>query len=272
MRQYGGRARLLAGGTDLIVQMKKGKMPTPACLVNMKRIPGLSGITLNPGHIRVGALTTLEELGHSPIIKDKARILSEAALIMGGPPIRNLATIGGNLCNASPAADLAPPLLALDAQVTIAGNGQTRQLPLMQFFTGPGQTCLKLGEILAEITVPEFQPPWGSHFIKHGFREAMAIAVVGTAARIDLDDRGKIRGARLALGAVAPTPIRVERAEECLLGMELDDKALDEAAEEAVKASRPISDIRASATYRLKMIRALTKRALKTAYEEAKKG
>jgi CO/xanthine dehydrogenase FAD-binding subunit len=251
------RAAVLAGGTDLMVhliQSWRGKRP-PA-VVNVKRIPGLDAIQATDRALRVGALATLSALMEHPVIRGEYPVLPLAARYMGSPAIRNLATVGGNLCNGSPAADLPPVLLALDAEVGIAGGRGERRLPLAEFFRGPGQTALAPGELLVWIEVPRRQPPRDVRYERLDVRRAMDIAIAGAALSVG---RGE---ARVALCAVAPTPLRVAAAEAVLAEQGLTDAAVERAAALAMAAARPITDVRATAEYRRQMVGVLVRRGL----------
>lgn len=249
----------LAGGTDLLVHMK-WRQKRPTAVVNLKTIPGLSEIEAGHDRIRIGALVNLNRVIAHPIIRAECPALPYTARFMGSPAIRNLATVGGNVCNASPAADLPPVLLALDAAVVIACAARRRRLPLQEFFRGPGETALLPGEILTEMEYPR-RPGWTVRYERLDVRRAMDIAIAGAALAVRMED-GHCGEVRIALGAVAPTPIRVPEAEAALCGRELAADAIEEAAELAMAAVRPISDIRASAEYRRDMVGMLVRRGL----------
>jgi CO/xanthine dehydrogenase FAD-binding subunit len=256
------RAAILAGGTDLMVhlrQAQRGKRP-PA-VISVKRIPGLDRIEVEASAIRLGALTTLTALIEHPTIAAEYPVLPFTARYMGSPAIRHVATVGGNLCNASPAADLSPVLLALDAEVVIVGPGGTRRLPLDRFFRGPGQTALAPDELLACVEFPRKHAGWSVRYERLDVRRAMDIALVGVALALRRDG-ARVTDARLALGAVAPTPFRVPDAEAALVAGGLAPAAVERAAELAMAASRPIGDVRATAEYRREMVGALVRRAL----------
>jgi CO/xanthine dehydrogenase FAD-binding subunit len=242
-------------------QPQRGKRP-PA-VVNVKRIPGLAAIDARDGAIRLGALATLTALIEHPVVAAEYPVLPFTVRYMGSPAIRHLATIGGNLCNASPAADLSPVLLALDAEVGIAGTAGERRLPLGEFFRGPGQTALAAGELLTWVEIPRKHAAWAVRYERLDVRRAMDIAIVGVALALRLD-RSRVAEARLALGAVAPTPIRVPDAEAALTTGGLGPAAIERAAELAMAAARPIGDVRATAEYRREMVGALVQRALLT--------
>lgn len=257
LEKYGSEAMVLAGGTDLIPHLNQ-RVLNCKYLINIKQIPGLQGISSNQENgIHIGALTKIRTLEKSPLLKDHCQPLWEAAGLLGSVQVRNLATIGGNLCNAAPSAEMAPPLLALDAQVKIASRNGQRIIPLKDFFLGPGKTALGPFEILLEINLQPLPVGTGGTYYKLSIRKAMDIAIVGVASVITLED-GVCKNCRIALGAVAPTPIRAIRAEKMLEGQKLELELLDRAAEAAMEEARPISDHRSSAEYRREMVRALT--------------
>jgi CO/xanthine dehydrogenase FAD-binding subunit len=239
-------------------QAHRGRRP-PA-VINVKRIPGLAAIDVTPSAVRLGAATTLAALVEHPVIAAEFPVLPFAARYMGSPAIRNLATVGGNLCNASPAADLPPALLVLDATAGLAGPRGERRLPLERFFRGPGQPALEPGELLAWVEVPR-RPGWRVRYERLDVRRAMDIAIVGVALGLR-GENARPTAARLALGAVAPTPLRVPDAEAALVAGGLAPEAIERAAALAAAAARPISDVRATAGYRRDMVAALVRRGL----------
>jgi carbon-monoxide dehydrogenase medium subunit len=258
----------LAGATDLIPSIRKREI-VPRLLVNLKGIPGLSGIKRQRGAVRIGALTTVGEVLRSEIIRDDLPLLAEVAQHFASVQIRNLATVGGNLCNAAPSADLALPLLVLDARLHIRGLGRSRQLAIADFFLGVNKTALRRGEILTAITVPRPRARTGAAHAKLGVRQAMDLAFVGVAAALQLAPAGKCRAARVALGAVAPIPMRAHKAEAVLEGAAITDEVIAQAAAVAAAESRPISDLRASKQYRREMVEVLARRALREARRRA---
>jgi carbon-monoxide dehydrogenase medium subunit len=261
--ENGPGGRFLAGGTDLVIAMKE-KGLLPKYIVDLKRVPGLSGIRENSdGSITLGALTTMREIETSPLIKKKHPFLAQSAAEVGSIQIRNRATIGGNMANATPSADTAPALIALNATATIASGGGVRTLALEEFFKGPGQTVMSADEILTEITIPETAPSLVGEYIKFSPREMMDLAYVGVAVAYNLGAKDKkCDGVRIVLGAVAPTPIRAKRAEAVLEGQVLTDALAEKAGQIAAEESKPISDVRSSADYRRAMVGTMTKRAL----------
>lgn len=259
----GGNARLLAGGTDLLPQVHGGRIGD-AVLVDVSDVPELQGIRPDGELLRIGAATKLADIVRSPFLTGGLRVLADSAAQVGSVQIRHLATLGGNLCNASPSADTAPALLALDAVAAIVSSAGERLVPLEHFFLGPGRTALQPGELLVAILLPEHWREGAATYLKHAPRNAMDLAVVGIAASFSQKPNG-LPEVRLALGAVAPTPIRARRAEAQLLSAPaLDERAIREAAACAAGEANPISDVRASAAYRRAMAELLVARALRT--------
>ncbi len=260
LAQMNGRAYVNAGGTDLILKMKAGFLQ-PEAIINIKRLPELQGITYDETGLTLGALTTLWDLTRAAVIHEHYPVLAHAAGLMASEQIRSFATVGGNLCNASPSADLAPPLMVLEGTAVITHQNGVRELPLADFFHGPGQSALEPGELLQAIHLP---PPAGQTvYLKHSPRAYMDIAVVGAAVRLLLDD-GVCREARIVLGAVAPVPLRVRAAEGVLEGYGVDDGRIAQAAQIAADACSPIDDVRGSAWYRQRMVEVLTRRGLES--------
>ena len=265
-KQRGANARVIAGGTDLILKMRD-KVFSPTMLIDLRRI-SLDSISLTNDVMHLGAYVTQSQLLASADILKMYPALCAACREFAGPPIRNRGTLGGNIVNASPGADLLPPLLAYDASVVLASSGTERELPLSEFFTGPGQTIMAPEEILTEIRMPVMPSRTASAFIKLGQRRSMAIALVSVAARLTLDQKGVISVARIALGAVAPTPIRAHAAETVLTGRRLSDELIEQAARQAQDTAKPISDVRAHEPYRKDMTEVLVRRALVAARDE----
>lgn len=265
---YGDRASLLAGGTDLLVEIKE-HIRQPQQVINIKRIPELAGITFDEfAGLRFGALTTARQLERDAFVQEKYAGFHQALVELGSIQVRNRATVAGNLCRASPSADTPPPLIADEAVAKIYGPQGTRDIPLEGFFLGPGQTVLGTGEILIGLQVPVPETGTGKVYIKHGRRKAMELATVGVAVSLKVRN-GVCERARVVLGAVAPTPIRVTSAETVLEGQKIDEQHISEAAQAAQVEARPISDVRASAAYRSEMVRVLTARAVRLAAERA---
>jgi len=265
--KYKGESKLLSGGTDLLVQMKReGVLPT--YIINIGNMWGQDYISYNEREgLRIGALATIHSIEASPLIQEKFNILAQAASQMATVQVRNRATIGGSLCNASPSADTAPALIVLGARGKIIGVSGERVILLEDFFTGPGQTVLKSDEILAEAQVSNLPPRSGGVYIKQTVRKALDLAIVGVAVLVTMEGN-ILSDVKIALGAVAPTPIRARRAEETLRGCKITDDLLERAGQTASDESSPIDDVRSSADYRRKMVKVLVMRAIKQAVEQ----
>jgi CO/xanthine dehydrogenase FAD-binding subunit len=262
VKDKGPGGRFLAGGTDLLIAVKE-KGFSPSYVVDLKRIPGLAGISeASDGSVTIGALTTMREVEISPIVLKKYPFLAQSAAEVGSIQIRNRATIGGNMANATPSADVAPALLALDAQVKIAGSNGERTIDLEQLFQGPGKTSMAPEEILTTIIIPPVSPALVGEYIKFSPREMMDLAYIGVAVALTLNGGNKCQKVRIALGAVSPTPMRARRAEALLENQILTEALAEKAGAEAAAESKPISDVRSSAEYRREMVRVNTKRAL----------
>jgi carbon-monoxide dehydrogenase medium subunit len=270
LHEFKDKGAVLAGGTDLLVNMKKGKA-SPKHVVTLSRIEELKRVKRDHGSLSIGACVTVAELKECEEIKSDFSGISEAAGSLGSPLVRNLATSGGNIVTARPAADLPPPFIAYGASLVLKKENGERVLLLEEFFKGPGQTILDPGEILCSIVLNEPPPYSGGGYMKLGLRRSLEISIVNVAAFLALDGpSGPIREARIVLGAVAPTPMRSPAAEKALIGQKPDEDLFEMAGEEAAKDARPIDDFRASADYRREMVKVLTRNALKKAYEEAK--
>jgi aerobic carbon-monoxide dehydrogenase medium subunit len=269
MNQYGQKAKVIAGGTDLIPQMKRGELK-PNYVLSLNQIESLRKIQFTKeAGLKLGALCTIAEIEKSKVIREEYPVLAQAASALGSIEIRNRGTVGGNLCNAAPSADMAPSLLVLGARAAIASSKGERVVPLEEFFVGPGKTVLETHEILVRLEVPAMKPRSAGEYIKLGIRKAMDIAVAGVAAVLSLDaGHGFCVEAKLALGAVAPTPMRAGKAEKALEGKKIDLEVMELAAKSASEEASPITDIRASEVYRRAMVRVLTRRAIKQAYEK----
>lgn len=257
-----GTTKVIAGGTDLLNQIRL-KMIKPEYVVDIGYIPGLDYIKYDSeGQLSIGALATIRSLELSTGIQRHHPVISQAASLLGSMAIRNVGTIGGNLCHASPSAETAPSLIALGAKAKVVGPGGERTVELENFFTGPGQTVLQRGELMIEIQVPPMPPGTKGVYLKHSARGTVNPAIVGVAA-IAAMDRKRCKEINLVLGAVAPTPIRAKKAEEILRGEEMVDALVEKAAQAASEESSPISDVRASADYRREMVKVFTQYALR---------
>jgi len=252
--------QVLAGGTDLLVEMKE-QLRRVDRVVNIKKIAGMAGLSYDEREgLRIGALVTAREVEVSPFVLQHYSSLAQAARELGSIQVRNRATIVGNVCRASPSADTLPPLIVDAAVAEIHGRSGARKVLLEDFFTGPGKTVLGADELVTAIVLPPPAPRTGKVYIKHGRRKAMELATVGVAVSITLNSE-----VRVVLGAVAPTPIRARKAEAVLQGKKLNEELIEKAAQAAADESRPISNVRASAGYRRDMVRVLTRRALEQA-------
>ena len=267
LKDCGGKAKVLAGGTDLLVKMKERAL-TPEYVINLKGIEGLDKISGKGNGIKVGALATLDTVLGSKEVRGSYPILIETIEKMATVQVRNMATVGGNLCNAAPSADLAPPLIVLGAKAKLIRGGVEREVLLEEFFTGPGETVLREGEIMVEVEIPKPEGKVGGAYLK-GSRTAVDLAQVGVAVMVKVGGAGEVEEVKIALGAVAPTPIRAKKAEGMLKGKKAEGTLIEEAAKAASEEAKPISDVRSSAYYRTEMVKVLTKRALMLALEGA---
>jgi carbon-monoxide dehydrogenase medium subunit len=266
----GDGVRVLAGGTDIFVEMKQGQS-LPRLLVDIKAIPELSQLSLGSnGELTIGASVSLAELEYWAAGQKDWSGLSITARNIGSEQVRNRGTVVGNICRASPAGDMAPMLIAMDAQVEIAGPQGSNTVPVENFLVGPGQTALKPGELVTALKIPRSTSDAGAAFYKIGRRRAMNVAIVSAAARILLNGANRISSARIVLGAVAPKPLRLYAAEEILLNQGMADQTLEDIGELACSVAAPITDFRSTHDYRLKLVKVLTRRALQQAWERAK--
>jgi carbon-monoxide dehydrogenase medium subunit len=262
LAKYDGEAKVIAGGTDLI-NLIRTKTIRPRYVVDIGHIPGLDHVKYDAdGALSIGALATLRALETSNDVKQRHPVIAQAAGQLGSVAIRNVGTIGGNICHASPAADTAPSLIALGAEVRIVGPSGERTVALEEFFTGPGRTVLQRGEILAEVCVPPMRSLSTAVYLKHASRGAADLAIVGVAVIATLDG-GYCRNVQIALGAVAPMPMRARNAERVLEGKEINDALIEQAARAAAAESRPITDVRGSANYRREMVKVFTQWAIR---------
>ena len=248
--------KVIAGGTDVIIDLKIGRYRVRN-LVDISRIEELRGIEDRGDYVVVGAATKLQEIVESPVIRAKAPVLAEAVREMGSWQVRNVATIGGNLCNASPAADTAPPLMVLGARLRLVSLSGVREVPVEEFFLGPRKTVLGRGELLKEVVIPYVRRA-GTSYIKLGRRNAFTLSIVSVATLVRVED-GVFSDVRVALNSVAPKPVRAASVEAALKGRAVSEDVIREAAAEVVKDISPISDVRASAEYRAAMSQVLVK-------------
>ena len=283
LERYGNKAKLIAGGTDVIVMIKQKAM-APDVLISLQGVPGLDKIQYN-GSLSIGPMVTHRTMEMSEIIKKNFSALADAVDYLGSVQIRNVATIGGNICTAAPSADTATPLLALGAQVKVKGVKEEKTLPIEEFFKGPGETVLKTGEMVKEIWIPKLLPNTGSAYYKLQRRLALDLPILGVSVLLSLDknrvtcsdllctaspissllhkmeeDEVVCKEVRIALGVAAPTPMRALKAESLLSGKKLSDELLEEAANTASQEAQPRDTLRGEAWYRRDMIRVLVKR------------
>jgi len=258
-----GSIKILAGGTD-VVPLLKAREIRPDCIMDISRIVDLDYITTNGDGLRIGALTTHRTLEKSPLIMEKAPVLAEAVKTIGNVQIRNLGTIGGNLANASPCADTAPALIVSRANVKVVNSEMERLFPVEDFFKFVNETVLRENDLLTEIQIPSWSPNTVGSFIKLGRRVGHDLSIASVAVAISLDG-GSCEAIKIAMGSVAPTPLRLNKTETFLIGKRLDDTTLSQASELAATEVRPISDVRASAEYRKIASKVLVQRAIKTA-------
>jgi len=268
LAQGGPESKVLAGGTDLLPQMKNGVLK-PARVIDLSGIARLRAIESGNGQgLRVGSAVTARTLELDRAVRERYLSLAESGALVGSVQVRNLATLGGNICNAAPSADMAPPLLALDAEAVIIGPKGERRVPIVAFFTGVRRTVLAPDEILVELVVPSPGAHSGGNYLRHTPRRELDIAVVGVASQLTLAS-GRCTKARIALAAVAPVPVRATAAEQALEGQAVTPDLIKRAADLAVDAARPISDQRGSADFRRHLVRVLTRRTLTTALARA---
>ncbi len=269
LNEYGTDAKLLAGGTDLVVKMRN-RLIKIKTMISLNGIQELGRVSQTENGVLIGAMSRLMDVSKSKQLSGYMDVVAKGAGHVSSMQVRNVATIGGNSCNASPCADTVPPLYVCDAIAQIAGPGGKRTIPVEHFFTGPGQTVLENGEMLTGYVLPDLGDGNGTAFIKYSIRGDTDISIVSVAVRLKLGTDGKIEEARVALGSVAPTVIRVPEAESLLVGKALTSELIAQASQAAAGTCKPITDARGSAGYRKEMIRVWTKHALTEAFEKAK--
>ena len=259
--KYDGKAKVVAGGTDLVVQIRE-KLISPEYVVDIGYISGLDRIDYDETQgLRIGALATIRAIEKSSKICQVYPAIAQSAGLLGSVAIRNVATIGGNLCNAAPSADTAPALIGLSAKGKIIGPDGEKIVSLEEFFTGPGCIVCEPGELLVEIQVPVPSPGTRGVYLKHG-RSAIDLATVGVAVIMTMEPGAVCRDVKIVLGAVAPTPMRARKAEEVLRGKKVEPALIEKSAQAAADEARPITDVRASAEYRKEMVKVYTRRAI----------
>lgn len=255
-------ARPLAGGTDLIPQLREGRREA-GHVVDLKAVPECVAVSAHDNEpLSLGAAVPVAHIGHHPLVAARYYAIADATGMVGSVQVQNRATLGGNICNGAPSADTVPALAACDSSVEIAGPSGERVVPLEKFLSGPGRVNLQAGEFVVSVSIPARGDRTASAYVRFTPRREMDIAIVGVAARVTLDDAGDVVEARVALASVAPTVIRAPGAEAVLKGRRLADDAIAAAAEAAVGDARPISDTRASADFRRELIAVLGRRAL----------
>ena len=264
-------ACILCGGTDILVQLRE-KRRTAELLVDVKNIPELTSIRYDPQNgLRIGAAASCYTICRDKYVAENYPGLVDAVHLIGGIQIQNRASLGGNVCNASPAADSIPALIVHEAECFIVGRSGTKKVPVEQFCLAPGRNILQHGELLIAVSIPPARKNFGAHYLRFIPRDEMDIAVAGAAASVILDAaKQKFLSARIALGAVAPTPLFVEEAGTFLIGKEITQENIEEAARIAQSAARPISDLRGTADHRKHLCAVLTRRALQKAIERAR--
>ncbi len=263
MEKLKGHAKYIAGGTDILVRIKQ-KAIQPDALVSLTGVSTLNNISHNGG-LSLGSMTPFRDLERDPVIARKYPALAQAVSLLANPQVRNVATMGGNLSNSAPSADCAPPLMVMEATLKLQGPGGEREVPIDDFFTGPGENCMEAEEALTEIHMPEKANPTGMAFLKVG-RVAQDIAVVNAAALVVMDKK-KFRQCRLAVGAVAPVPLRLKKVEKLIEGEEIGPELLDRVGQMVEQEVSPITDVRSTEEYRRIMSGVLIKRAIQQALE-----
>jgi CO/xanthine dehydrogenase FAD-binding subunit len=267
LAQRGPETKLLAGGTDLLPQMKNGVV-IPKRVIDLSGVARVKILECDAKGLRIGSAVPARQVEQDPRVRDTYTAVAESAALLGSVQVRNLASVGGNICNAAPSADMAPPLIAMEAQAVIAGPKGERRVPLSDFFTGVRKTVVGPDELLVEIFVPAPGPHSGGCYIRHTPRRELDIAVVGVASQVTMAN-GVCAKARIALAAVAPTPVRATAAEAALEGKALTPELIERASDLAGQAAKPISDQRGSADFRRHLVRVLTRRTLITALARA---
>jgi len=268
LNKKGETSRVVAGGTDLLIKMRHGLLK-PRTLIGLKKIEALNGISYNRQQgLIIGAMSLLSDVANHPVIRKNYPAVAYAASNTANVQIRNMGTVAGNLCNAAPSAENAPVLIAMDAQVTLVGPDGERSIPLDHFFKGPGLTVMSPDEIMTSIRVPTPPPKSGTSYQHISARGKVDISAVGIGVLVTIDNN-KCTRARIVMGAVAPVPMHATKAEKLLEGKKLTEKLMEQAGALASKEAKPISDVRASADYRKKMVTVLTKRALAEARKRA---
>jgi carbon-monoxide dehydrogenase medium subunit len=265
MEKLKGRAKYIAGGTDILVRVRQ-KAIQPDALISLRGIEALKNIVHNGG-LSLGSMTPFRDVERDLVIAREYPAFAKAVSLLANPQVRNVATVGGNLCNAAPSADCAPPLMVMEATLKLQGPGGEREVPIDKFFTGPGENCMETEEVLSQIHIPEMANHTGTAFLKVG-RVAQDIAVVNAAALLVMDKK-KCQECRLAVGAVAPVPLRLKKVEKLIAGEEIGPELLDRVREMVEQEVSPINDVRSTEEYRRIMSGVLIKRAILQALRNA---
>lgn len=273
LRSQGEGGKLIAGGTDLVPQMKE-RGRHPKYVVSLNRIPEIQGIEVRDGQgLRIGAATRCWAIRNHPVVVDQYNILSQGAALIGSIQTQNLATIGGNICNAIPSADAVPAFIVAGAQARIVGPSGERTVALEDVFTGPGLTILSDDEILTDVLIPVPLPRSAGYYIRHCPRKELDIAIAGVGSFVQLDEaKQNITHARVCLASVAPVPLRARRAEEALVGKPATAETIAAAAQIASEEARPITDMRGTIEFRRHLVKVLTERTVSRAVEEIRTG
>lgn len=267
LSEYGSKAKIMAGGTDLI-NFIKTKAILPDYVIDIKEIPGMDQLSYDPAEgLTIGALTKLHDIELSPVVKEHYPALAEAVHLIASTQIRSKGTLVGNVCNASPSADSVPALFVLDAQLVVQGTNGQRTVPINEFYTGFKKIDLQKDEIVTAIKIPPMLENERAAYIAHTVRKAMDLAIVGVASKLKIDRNGICQDAKVALGAVAITCVRSPKAEAVLIGQKITPDLAAKAGEKAMEDCNPISDVRASKEYRHDMVRVFTKRSILKSYE-----
>ncbi len=271
LKEFGSDAKLMAGGTDLLIRMSQ-KVIKPKHIIYLKSIEGLDRVEPRDDGVFIGACATLADVAENSFIRENFLALSNACRLMATTQVRNKGTVVGNLCNAAPSADTAPSLIAMGAKAIIAGGSGRREVPLEEFFAGPGKTVLSSDELVEGIFIPKQPPKSFSVYLKFSHRSMVDIAIVGVGARVIVDGGENCSDVRVVLGAVAPTPMRAKETEDFVRGKAVDEDVANKAGEIASSEAKPITDVRTTEEYRRHIVGVLTKRALLFAYQKAKEG
>lgn len=268
LKEYGSDAKILAGGTDLVPRLKNNILH-PVALIGLMDMPGMNEISVGEDGLTLGAMANLRNISLDSSLESKYNVIKEACGHVSSQQVRNIATIGGNACNASPSADAIHGLLLHDAVVTIAGSSGLHEMQLCDFFIGPGKTALQANEMVVKFFVPAPKAHTGASYQKFAIRGDSDISIVGAGARFTLNDGGTVAEARITLASVAPKPLRMQMAEAHLIGKRVDAESIAQIADFCSNHVKPITDQRATREYRIEMVRVWVRHALEQALERA---